>query len=201
MLTTIPVRDRGILFFSEAFLPVIEATALNQTLLDSTPWKREGFSGRTYPRMTAWYADLGLTYAYSGVVHHAIPWTPTLLNIKHQVEAAAGTTWNSLLLNLYGDGSDSIGFHADDEPELGQNPIIGSLSLGATRRFVLKHIATGEKLEFALGHGSLLVMAGTSQHFWKHSVPKTKKPVGARINLTFRRILPVKSNTITGYTT
>jgi alkylated DNA repair dioxygenase AlkB len=96
--------------------------------------------------------------------------------------------WNSLLLNLYRDGRDSIGFHADDEPELGTNPVIGSVSLGAERRFVLKRPASGEKLEFNLHHGSLLVMGGTSQHHWRHGVPKTARPVGPRINLTFRQI-------------
>jgi alkylated DNA repair dioxygenase AlkB len=142
-----------------------------------------------FPRLTAWYANPGLTYSYSGVTHQAVPWTPELLDVKRRAELAAGTTWNSLLLNFYRNGRDSIGFHADDEPELGTNPVIGSISLGAERRFVLKHPASGEKLELELPHGSLLVMGGTSQHHWRHGVPKTRKPVGPRINLTFRRIL------------
>jgi alkylated DNA repair dioxygenase AlkB len=122
------------------------------------------------------------------VTHHAAHWTPELIAVKERAEAAAGTIWNSLLLNLYRDGRDSIGFHADDEPELGTNPMIGSISLGAERRFVLKHPASGETLEFNLPHGSLLVMGGTSQHHWRHGVPKTARPVGPRINLTFRQI-------------
>ena len=141
-----------------------------------------------FPRLTAWYADAGLTYSYSGVTHRAAPWTPELLAVKERAEAAAGANWNSLLLNLYRDGQDSIGFHADDEPELGTNPVIGSISLGAERRFVLKHPASGEKVEFALPHGSLLVMGGASQHHWRHGLPKTSKQVGPRINLTFRRV-------------
>jgi alkylated DNA repair dioxygenase AlkB len=188
MLTEIPLRDGGLLLYDEGFLPPAEADALFAHLRETVPWKQEGRPGRAFPRLTAWYADPGRSYSYSGVTHHAAPWTPELLAVKERVEAAAGTSWDSLLLNLYRDGQDSIGFHADDEPELGPNPIVGSVSLGATRRFVLKHPASGEKLEFDLPNGSLLVMGGTSQHHWRHGVPKTRKPVGPRINLTFRRI-------------
>jgi alkylated DNA repair dioxygenase AlkB len=189
MLQTISLRDGGLLLYDEAFFPPAEADTLFAHLRDTVPWKQEGRPGRVFPRLTAWYADPGRSYSYSGVTHHATPWTPELLAVKERVEVAAGTTWNSLLLNLYRDGRDSIGFHADDEPELGPSPVIGSVSLGATRRFVLKHPASGEKLEFDLPDGSLLVMGGTSQHHWRHGVPKTCKPVGQRINLTFRRIV------------
>lgn len=183
------VRDGGLLLYDPAFLLLAEADALFAHLRDSVPWKQEGRPPRLFPRLTAWYANPGVTYSYSGVTHQAVPWTPELLDVKHRAEAAAGTTWNSLLLNYYRDGRDSIGFHADDEPELGVNPVIGSISLGAERRFVLKHPASGEKVEMVLPHGSLFVMGGTSQHHWRHGVPKTRKPVGSRINLTFRRIL------------
>ncbi|HJZ90559.1 MAG TPA: alpha-ketoglutarate-dependent dioxygenase AlkB [Gemmataceae bacterium] len=189
MMERLALRDGGLLLYVPSFIPPAEADALFALFRDSVPWKHEGTPARKFPRLTAWYADPGCTYSYSGVTHHATPWTPGLLAIKHRAEAAAGTTWNSLLLNLYRDGRDSIGFHADDEPELGVNPVIGSISLGAERRFILKHPASGEKLELALPHGSLLVMGGTSQHHWRHGVPKTKKPVGRRINLTFRRII------------
>lgn len=188
MLEAIPIRDGGVLWYAPAFLPPAEADALFARLRDSVPWEQSGRPGRPFPRLTAWYADPGLSYSYSGVTHHAVPWTPELLAVKARAEAVAGTTWNSLLLNLYRDGRDSIGFHADDEPELGINPVIGSISLGAERRFVLKHPASGEKREFALPHGSLLVMSGASQHHWRHGVPKTRKPVGPRINLTFRLV-------------
>jgi alkylated DNA repair dioxygenase AlkB len=183
------LRDGGVLLYEPSFIPPAEADTLFAHLRNSLPWKQEGTAGHKFPRLTAWYADPGRTYSYSGVTHQAIPWTPELLDMRHRAEEAAGTTWNSLLLNLYRDGRDSIGFHADDEPELGVNPVIGSISLGAERRFILKHPASGEKLEFALPHGSLLVMGGTSQLHWRHGVPKTKKPVGPRINLTFRRII------------
>src|SRR5262245_49586795 len=184
----IPLRDDGWLHYDETFLPPTEADDLFARLRDTVPWEQSGRPGRLFPRLTAWYADAGLTYSYSGVTHHAVPWTPELLAVKQRAEAAAGTTWNSLLLNYYRHGQDSIGFHADDEPELGSNPVVGSISLGAVRKFVLKHPASGEKREFGLQHGSLLVMGGSSQHHWRHGVPKTKKPVGPRINLTFRKI-------------
>jgi alkylated DNA repair dioxygenase AlkB len=184
----IVLSDAGWLLYDEAFLPPAEADALFTLLRETVPWEQSGRPGRLFPRLTAWYADPGLTYSYSGVTHHAVPWTRELRAIKQRAEAATGTTWNSLLLNLYRDGGDSIGFHADDEPELGTNPVIGSISLGAERKFVLKHPASGEKLVFNLPHGSLLVMGGASQHHWRHGVPKTRKPVGPRINLTFRYI-------------
>lgn len=189
MLHRTALRDAGWLLYDPAFFPAAEADALFNLLRDTARWKQEGTPGRKFPRLTAWYADPGLSYSYSGVTHEAIPWTRELLAVKERVEAASGTTWSSLLLNLYRDGRDSIGFHADDEPELGTNPIIGSVSLGAERKFVLKHPASGERLEMNLPHGSLLVMGGASQHHWRHGVPKTKRPVGPRINLTFRQIL------------
>lgn len=189
MAKRIELRDHGWVLYDPAFFPVLEADALFALLFESVPWKQESTPGRKFPRLTAWFADPGVSYSYSGVTHEAIPWTPELLAVKARVESAAGTSWNSLLLNLYRDGRDSIGFHADDEPELGMNPIIGSVSLGAERKFVLKHPASGEKVEMNLPHGSLLVMGGASQHHWRHGVPKTKRPVGPRINLTFRRIL------------
>jgi alkylated DNA repair dioxygenase AlkB len=187
MLTSI--RDGGTLLYDPAFLPPTDADRLFALLREAVPWRQEVTRGRPFPRLTAWYADPGLSYSYSGVTHHALDWLPDLLDLRRRVEAAAGAAFNSLLLNLYRDGRDSIGFHADDEPELGENPVVASVSLGAVRRFVLKHAATGEKLEYELAHGSLLVMGGTCQRFWRHGVPKTKAAVGERINLTFRRII------------
>jgi alkylated DNA repair dioxygenase AlkB len=188
-VVAISISDGGTLLYDAQFYSTADADLIFRSLYAITPWKQEGSPGRPFPRLTAWYADPGLTYAYSGVVHRATPWTKSLLEIKDRLESAAGTTWNSLLLNLYRDGQDSIGFHADDEPELGEHPVIGSVSFGAVRRFILKHPITNEKREFELGHGSALIMAGTTQHHWRHGVPKTRKPVGPRINLTFRRIV------------
>src|SRR5262249_33301040 len=130
--------------------------------------------------------------------HPALPWPEYLVDIRRRIEEAAGAPFNSLLLNYYRHGSDSIGYHSDDEKELGHNPIVPSLSLGATRQFILRHTRTKERLTFDLTHGSLLIMAGTTQHHWKHTVPKTKRPVGKRINLTFRNIQLAREGTSDG---
>jgi alkylated DNA repair dioxygenase AlkB len=185
-----PIRDGGTLYYDEAFFAKPEADALFQTLRSATPWKQEVGRGRPFPRLTAWYADPGLVYRYSGVTHHGTGWTPELLEVKRRIEEVSGARFNSLLLNRYRDGKDSIGFHADDEPELGVNPVVASVSLGGVREFVLRHKETREKLVFPLSHGSLLVMGGTCQHHWLHGVPKTEEAVGERINLTFRLIDP-----------
>jgi alkylated DNA repair dioxygenase AlkB len=189
MSQTINLRDGGILSYDPTFFNPEEAVALFAHLRTQTPWKHEVGRGRPFPRMVGWYADPGLVYRYSGITHHGEGWTPQLLEIKRRVEEASRAEFNSLLLNLYRDGRDSIGFHSDDEPELGQNPVVASISLGAVRRFVLKHKTTKEKQSLLLAHGSLLVMGGTCQHFWVHGVPKTEEEVGERINLTFRKIL------------
>jgi alkylated DNA repair dioxygenase AlkB/predicted Zn-dependent protease with MMP-like domain len=180
--------DGGEMLYHRDFLSPAEATRLFEHLRENVPWKQEGRPGRRFPRLTAWYADPGLTYSYSGVTHTGLPWTPELKAIQQKVEDLAGTKWNSLLLNYYRDGQDSMGFHADDEEELGEFPTIGSLSLGETRRFVLKHVPTGATSELELGNGSLLIMAGTMQDDWQHGIPKTKLQVGPRINLTWRQI-------------
>jgi alkylated DNA repair dioxygenase AlkB len=186
----IDILDGGTAFYDEAFYGSDQADALFEQLRMQTPWAQERSRFGPFPRLTAWYADSGLTYAYSGVIHQAIAWTPTLMAVRRNVEAAAEEPFNSLLLNFYRDGQDSIGYHADAEPELGVNPVIASVSLGAVRQFVLKHSKSGDKLKYDLAHGSLLVMSGTCQHHWVHGVPKTKAAVGPRINLTFRNIVP-----------
>ena len=141
-----------------------------------------------FPRLTAWYGDQDQTYTFSGITLQPHPWTPELLEIKKKLESRAGTSFNSVLLNRYRDGKDSISWHQDNEKELGKNPIIASVNFGATRTFQLRHIHTGEKISIQLTHGSLVIMMGELQHFWKHQIPKTRKPVGERINLTFRTI-------------
>lgn len=188
MAQRIDILDGGTLEYFEAFYVRTEADALFEQLRVETPWKQERSRMGPFPRLTAWYADAGLKYRYSGVQHEAIEWTQPLTEVRHRVEQAAGTPFNSVLLNCYRDGQDSIGYHSDAEPELGVNPIIASISLGAVRQFVLKHVKTRKKLTFDLAHGSLLVMGGTCQHHWVHGVPKTKAVVAPRINLTFREI-------------
>jgi len=183
------VADGGIITYIQEFYTPQEADALFAWLQKHVAWKQErGRFDRLFPRLTALHADAGLVYKYSGVIYPALDWTPELEAIRRCVEAAAGAPFNSVLLNRYRDGNDSMGYHADAEPELGTNPIVPSLSLGAMRRFLLRHKKKKQRLEFELGHGSLLIMAGTLQHFWVHALPKTARPVGERINLTFRNL-------------
>ena len=182
------IRD-GELLYEPTFLAPAEAVTLFRYLLESVPWKQESGRFGPMPRLTAWYADDGRTYSYSGVTHVGLPWTPPLAELKSRLEKVCDANFNSALLNRYRDGRDSMGWHADDEKELGINPVIASISLGAVRRFRLKHLKTRETLDFDLVNGSLLVMAGACQHFWHHAIPKTQEPVGERINLTFRDIM------------
>jgi alkylated DNA repair dioxygenase AlkB len=189
MAETSALRDGGTLYYDAAFIPLAEADTLFETLCREVAWGQEVGHGRPFPRLTAWCADDGVTYRYSGVTHVGSGWITPIADIKRRVESAAGAPFNSALLNRYRSGHDSIGMHADDEPELGVNPVVASVSLGCVRTFVLRHKRSREKIALALAHGSLLVMAGTCQHHWLHGVPKTEAPVGERINLTFRRIL------------
>lgn len=145
--------------------------------------------GRTVPtpRLTAWIGDAA--YTYSGVVNLPRPWPPALAGIRDRLDATVAPELNSCLANLYRDGSDSMGYHSDDEPELGPRPVIASLSLGARRTFTLRHRLSRQRWSWTLGAGDLLVMRGESQSDYAHAVPKTARPVGPRMNLTFRRVL------------
>ena len=141
------------------------------------------------PRLTSWHGEPHARYRYSGLTLEPLPWTPTLQVIRERAQAVAGALLDSVLANLYRDGCDGMGWHADDEPELGRNPVIASVSLGAPRRFVLRERATGARSAIDLAPGSLLVMSGDTQHRFVHAVPKTSRAVGPRINLTYRRIV------------
>jgi alkylated DNA repair dioxygenase AlkB len=173
---------------SERAIEAHDADRLFHDLNASIDWRQETATimGRRVPipRLTAWYGEAG--YVYSGIAMQPAAWTPPLLELKRCAEAHAGQPFNSVLLNLYRDGRDSVSWHADNEPGLGRNPVIASLSLGATRRFQLKHRQSGVQVALDLTHGSCLVMAGATQHHWLHQLPKTAQPVGPRINLTFR---------------
>lgn len=140
------------------------------------------------PRLDVWYGDAGRDYRYSGASFRALPWTETLVEIKTELEQRLGLGFNSALANLYRNGQDSVAWHSDDEPELGRNPVIASLSLGAERRFALRHKSRRdlEPVRLDLPNGSLLLMAGETQHRWQHQLSKTARAVGPRINLTFR---------------
>ena len=155
-------------------------------------WKQEGMKmyGKEvlFPRLTAWYAEDGKTYKYSGLVNIPQEFTPNLLKIKEMVELKTGKKFNSALLNYYRNGQDSMGWHSDDEPELGKNPVIASVSLGAARKFQFKHKTMPKSLiNINLSPGSLLIMQGATQHHWLHQVPKVKDAL-ERINITFRWI-------------
>lgn len=186
-MQTIELMDGGVIIYDDRFLNSQVADRYFVRLRAECAWEQKpGLFGHMQPRLIASYGDNGLAYRYSGTVNKAIQWTPTLLEIKQRVEDIEGQ-YNYCLLNLYRSGRDSMGWHADNEPEMGN--VIGSLSLEATRKFRIKHNNTKETMSFAAGHGTLIIMAGTTQQFWKHEIPKTKKPVGERINLTYRQII------------
>jgi len=186
-METIELTDGGLLLYDEAFLPRELADRYFIELRDQCIWEQKpGIFGHMQPRLTASYGDEGVIYRYSGTENVALPWTATMMEIKEKIEAVQGE-YNYCLLNRYRSGSDSMGWHADDEPEMGK--IIGSLSLGATRQFRIRHNFTRETMTFSASNGALMIMAGTMQQFWKHDVPKTKTKIGERINLTFRKIV------------
>lgn len=186
------VPDASIIYYPN-FFSTEEATMLFDTLQKEIPWQQDDIKvyGKVYPqpRLTALFGNEGKSYSYSNITMHPHKWSPLLMSIKEKVEKATEAIYSTVLLNYYRDGKDSNGWHADNEKELGTNPIIASLSFGAERMFQLKHNAIpNQKINIPLAHGSLLVMKGTTQHFWKHQIPKTTKPIGPRINLTFRII-------------
>ena len=167
---------------------------LLRELRDTTAWRQETITlyGKTIdvPRLTAWYGDEGTTYVYSGIKNVPLPWTPALIEVKQAVEPPSDVVFNSVLVNRYRTGKDSVSWHADNEPEFGAQPVIASVSLGGTRTFQLKHRdRKGLKASVELTHGSLLIMRGGTQANWLHQIPKTAKPVEERLNLTFRSIV------------
>ena len=180
--------------FVADFLTRAESDTCFSELLDLVEWEQHliQIRGREVasPRLSAWYGDPDAHYRYSGLSLEPRPWLPPILELKTKVEAACDAPFNSVLLNLYRDGADSMGWHSDDEPELGERPVIASLSLGATRRFRLRHRLRKDldPVAIDLESGSLLIMQGDTQRFWKHQIPKTKRTVEPRINLTFRSI-------------
>jgi len=171
-----------------------KATCLFKILRETVEWQQDDITifGKTFkqPRLTAFYADNNdLTYTYSNITMFPKEFSRVLLSIKQDVEEMAHHQFTTVLLNLYRNGNDSNGWHTDNEKELGKNPKIASLSLGASRIFQFKHRTLKDhKYSLALEHGSLLLMQGEMQHYWLHQVPKTKKDIGERINLTFRTI-------------
>ena len=169
------------------------ASELYHDLLREIPWQQDNIKvfGKEFaqPRLTALFGNDGKPYSYSNITMQPNPWNLLLQKIKFHVESVAEINFTTVLLNYYRDGQDSNGWHSDNEKELGLNPTIASVSLGSERLFQLKHNTNPSlRQNILLEHGSLLIMKGTTQHFWKHQIPKTNKPVGGRINLTFRVI-------------
>jgi alkylated DNA repair dioxygenase AlkB len=182
----------GEYLFIENYFSSSKSKYYFETFLRDIEWKQEKMNmyGKElpFPRLTSWYGDRDKPYTFSGITLQPNEWIKPLLEIKECIESETATIFNSVLLNRYRNGNDSISWHTDAEKELGLNPIIASVNFGTTRKFQMKHINTNEKIEIELTNGSLLIMQGQLQHYWKHQVPKTKKIVKERINLTFRTI-------------
>jgi alkylated DNA repair dioxygenase AlkB len=172
---------------------VDDADQLFKLLWEEIAWEQHTIKlyGRAVltPRLTAWMGDG--PYRYSGIVNEPTSWPKALVELQKRLHDALGVEFNSCLANLYRDGADSMGYHSDDEPELGPEPTIASISLGERRRFVLRHRRSGERWGWDLGHGDLLVMRDESQSDYAHAIPKTSRQVGPRMNLTFRRFLRI----------
>ena len=181
-------------FLYPSLLYYHEADQLFDNLKTSIIWEKQKiklYGGlHDVPRLTAWYGDPDKSYVYSGIKLKTRPWNSDLLQIRDIIEKISKAKFNSVLLNLYRSGSDSVSWHSDDESELGKNPVIGSLSLGESRQFHMKHKYDRDlKQKILLQHGSFLLMRGKTQHNWLHQIPKRKNLKGERINLTFRTII------------
>lgn len=183
----------GEAYFLKNFLDADRSNELMRVLESSLNWKEEKVRifGKwiMQPRKVAWYGDPGTDYTYSGLKHSPDVWTKELLSLKSMVEEKLSESFNSVLANLYRNERDSNGWHSDNEKELGENPVIASLSFGETREFLMRHKQKDFKLKIPLETGSLLVMKGGTQAFWKHTLPKRTRRLGPRINLTFRKII------------
>ena len=186
--------DADVSILHEIEMP-LSYTQMLRKLIDETKWRQEQVRvyGRVHnqPRLVALYADKGMTYDYSGISLNPLPWTDLLREIKRRVEDCTDARFNAVFLNLYRDHNDSMGFHSDDEKELGKNPVIASVTFGATRLFLMKHKFDKEipTVKIPLEAGTVLLMRGSTQHFWKHGINKQTRPCGPRVNLTFRTLL------------
>ena len=191
-LERIPMLDAELYYLDNLALGQ-ERDEILQQLIANTRWRQDTIVvwGKMYrqPRLVAWYGDHGSDYTYSGIRLSPMPWTELLLDIKRRVESVTQESFNSVLLNYYRDNRDSMGFHSDDEPELGEKPVVASVSLGEERTLVLKHKVNklAKPVRLRLASGSLLLMKGETQRYWKHGIAKETRRCGARVNLTFRR--------------
>ena len=189
----IPMPDADVSILHEIEMPLTYDLMLEK-LIDQTIWRQESVRiyGKVHaqPRLVALYADAGKRYDYSGIAMHPLPWTDLLREIKRRIEDCTEAAFNAVFLNLYRDHNDSMGFHSDDERELGKNPVIASLTFGATRTFILKHKLRKDlpNMKVPLEAGTVLLMKGATQHNWKHGINKQTTPCGPRVNLTFRTL-------------
>ena len=200
-LTPIALPDADI-GFDPDWLDADAAARLLRELIDTVPWSvhRIRMFGRDVasPRLSAWIGDADARYRYSGTTFEPLPWPTALAPLRARLSDDCAVAFNSVLVNRYRDGRDAMGWHRDDEPELGPAPVIASVSLGATRRFLLRHATRGAPTAGAIRHaidlspGSLLLMAGPTQRHWQHALPRTAKAVGERINLTFRHVRAIE---------
>ncbi|MFN4290303.1 MAG: alpha-ketoglutarate-dependent dioxygenase AlkB family protein [Permianibacter sp.] len=198
-----PVLAGAELQLWRALWPSAECARIAAELRQSLAWQQKPIVifGRDVmqPRLTAWYGDPDCAYVYSGKRNDPLPWTPLLAELRVAVETVTGARFNSVLANCYRNGQDSMGWHSDDEPELGPDPSIASLSFGAARRFCLQHRKQKAlRLDLLLQDGDLLLMAGATQANYRHALPKTAKPVGERLNFTFRWIYPTRHQPVQG---
>ena len=184
--------DGSALLFPK-FLEPTQTSQIFQQIMDETPWEMPEMVmfGKKYPQagLSTWFTNTGVKYVYSGITRVPHAMTPMLTRVLDRCASKSGAEYNSVLVNLYRDGNDSVSWHSDNEEINGSEPTIASVSLGTTRRFDLRHKESGETLRVDLEDGSLLVMSGLSQHCWVHQIAKTKSKVGPRINLTFRRVV------------
>jgi alkylated DNA repair dioxygenase AlkB len=186
------IPDARVLFMSE-FLGFEESDVYFHKIMNETPWRQDQIEiyGKIHdlPRLQQWYGDKGLSYTWSGILMKPLEWTPSLYEIKEMVEYHCGCSFNTVLLNRYRDGNDTVGWHSDDEKELGKNPNIASVSFGASRDFQLRHKTNKNiKASVELTHGSLILMGENSQTHYQHQLPRRKKVNQERINLTFRQV-------------
>ena len=192
--TKFDLPDADIILFDKFFTKT-ESEKLYKNLIEKINWQQYTIKmfGKilNQPRLTAFYGEENKPYAYSGLKLTPNPWTEDLMFIKSRITKTAQINFSSVLLNYYRNGQDSMGWHSDDEKELGQNPVIGSISFGETRLFQLRHLTRKDlkKVDIKLSNGSFLLMKGPTQHYWEHQIPKTSKHLTPRINLTFRTIV------------